>query len=140
MVRAFLLPFLGHFALVVALYVELTRRRMQAVAGGNAKIGDFARRDGDPPNPARVARNLSNQFELPMFAYFAAAVLIAQGQVGGVDVAAAWAFLGGRLIHSAVQVLTDNVRLRGQVFVINFVAVCVLMAHVAWLVLDGSLR
>jgi len=36
---------------------------------------------------------------------------------------AARLFIVGRLIHSAVQVLTGNIRLRGLVFTINFVSV-----------------
>jgi hypothetical protein len=35
----------------------------------------------------------------------------------------AWVFILGRVIHSGVQILTDNVRLRGLVFTINFLAV-----------------
>lgn len=37
--------------------------------------------------------------------------------------ALAWLFLLGRLVHGAVQILTSNVRLRGLVFTINFLAV-----------------
>ena len=35
----------------------------------------------------------------------------------------AWIFVGGRLLHSAAQILTTNIRLRGLVFMVNFVAV-----------------
>ena len=49
-----------------------------------------------------------------------------------IDVVAAWIFLLGRLFHTGVQTLTDNVRLRGQVFIINFTGILMLMAHVAW--------
>jgi len=38
-------------------------------------------------------------------------------------VALAWIFIAGRILHSAVQILTRNVRLRGVVFTINFLAV-----------------
>ena len=38
-------------------------------------------------------------------------------------VALAWLFIAGRLLHSAVQILTTNVRLRGLVFTVNFLAV-----------------
>ena len=128
---AFLTPFLLHFAVVVALYAALTVARLNAVRAGRAAFGDFARAGGDPPVAARIQRNLSNQFEAPVFAYFAALFLLWRGEVGGFDVAAAWLFLLGRLIHTLVQTLTDNVRLRGLVFTINFVAVLALMAHVA---------
>ena len=42
---------------------------------------------------------------------------------GTIAVALAWVFVGGRLLHSGVQVLTTNVRLRGLVFTVNFLAV-----------------
>ena len=45
------------------------------------------------------------------------------------DVAAAWIFLVGRVIHTAVQCTGDNVALRGQVFTINFLGVLWLMSH-----------
>ena len=35
----------------------------------------------------------------------------------------AWVFVIGRVLHSLVQIFTDNIRLRGLVFTINFVAV-----------------
>lgn len=132
---AFLTPFLLHFGLVLALYVALTLARLDAVRAGQAAYGDFVRADGDPPVAARIARNLSNQFEAPLFAWAAALVLLWQGQVGALDVAAAWLFLAGRVIHTLVQTLTDNVRLRGMVFMINFLGVLALMGHVAWVVL-----
>ncbi len=132
--RLFLLAFLGHFALVVALYVLLTALRMGAVRAGRAKVGDFVRAAADPPASARVQRNLANQFEAPMFAYFAAAVLLWAGAVGPFDIAAAWLFLAGRILQTAVQVLGDNVALRGQVYTISFLAVVALMGHVAGIV------
>ena len=132
---AFLTPFLLHFAVVVALYAWLTAARAAAVRQGRAAFADFARAGGDPPAAARIARNLSNQFEAPMFAWFAALFLLWRGEVVSFDVAAAWIFLAGRVIHTLVQTLTDNVRLRGLVFTINFLAVTALMAHVAAVVL-----
>ena len=135
MATAFLAPFLLHFVMVVGLYAWLTAARVVAVRGGRAAFADFVRAEGDPPAAARVARNLSNQFEAPMFAWFAVLFLLWQGEVTAFDVAAAWVFLGGRLIHTLVQTLTDNVRLRGMVFTINFLAVTALMAHVAAVVL-----
>ena len=46
-------------------------------------------------------------------------------------VALAWIFVAGRVLHSAVQILTRNVRLRGVVFTINFLAVLGLWILVA---------
>jgi hypothetical protein len=35
----------------------------------------------------------------------------------------AWIFVLGRILHSAVQIFITNVRLRGAVFTVNFLAV-----------------
>ena len=64
-------------------------------------------------------------------------LLVATKNVTTLDVIAAWVFVAGRVIHTLVQTLTDNVPLRGQVFLINFAAVVVLVGHVAVLALDG---
>jgi hypothetical protein len=127
-----MLSLLGHFALVVTLYVALTVERMRAVRSGEAKLGDFVRATGDPRRAARIQRNLANQFEAPLFAYFAAAYLLSVGALMWIDAIAAMLFLVGRVIHTLVQTMGDNVRLRGQVFVINFTGILMLMAHVAW--------
>jgi hypothetical protein len=137
---ALVLAFVGHFALVAVLYVWLTIERARAVQQGEVDLGRFAHANGDPERSRRVARNLSNQFEAPLFAYFAGAILITTGHAGWIDVAATVLFLFGRVVHTLVQTLTDNVALRGQVFVINFVGICALMAHVALLALTGAIR
>lgn len=129
-----LLPLFLHFGVVVGLYVVLTWARLVAVKRGQAEKADFARADGDPRLSARIQRNLANQFEAPVFAWIGLVLLILLNAVGPVDVAAAWLFLIGRLIHSGVQCTGDNVALRGQVFTINFVAVLWLMGHAAWVI------
>jgi len=49
---------------------------------------------------------------------------------GALAVMLAWVFVAGRVLHSLVQIPTTNVRLRGLVFTINFVAVLALWAVV----------
>lgn len=116
---ALLLPMTAHVALAALLYVLLTIARASAVWG----IG----RHADGSNPwakvePRLSANLSNQFEWPLFFHVACVVLMLLG-TNATAVALAWVFVGGRLLHSGVQVLTTNVRLRGLVFTINFLAV-----------------
>ena len=129
-----LVPMVLHFGLVVSLYVVLTWTRLIVVKRSEATKADFARADGDPRLSARIQRNLANQFEAPVFAWIGLGLLILTGQLNTLDVATAWLFLIGRLIHSTVQCTGDNVALRGQVFTINFVAILWLMAHAAWVV------
>ncbi|MEJ6788895.1 MAPEG family protein [Brevundimonas sp. BR2-1] len=133
-----LLPLFLHFGLVVCLYAGLTWARLVVVRRGEAAKNDFARADGDPPLSARLQRNLANQFEAPVFVWVAAILLILAAHVTVWDIAAAWVFLIGRLIHAAVQCSGDNVALRGQVFTINFLGLLWLMAH-AFLAVTGVL-
>jgi len=132
-----LLPLFLHFGLVVALYAALTWARLIAVRRGAATRADFARADGDPPVPARIQRNLANQFEAPAYAWIAAILLVFANQVTVWDVAAGWVFLVGRLFHTLVQCTGDNVALRGQVFMINFLALLWLMAHALMVVMGA---
>ena len=108
------------------LYAWLTVARQRAVKRGE-----------EPHHVARITRNLANQFELPLLFYALVVLLIALARVTTLDVIAAWVFVAGRVIHTLVQTLTDNVPLRGQVFLINFAGVVVLVGHVVVLAFEG---
>lgn len=127
-----LYPMAMHVALATLLYVLLTAVRAPSVWG----IGRNA--DGSNPWAAlerRVSANLSNQFEWPLF-FYAACLLLGQLQaIDAVQVGLAWVFIAGRVAHSLVQVLTTNVRLRGLVFTVNFLAV---LGMWCWLVARQS--
>ncbi|WP_280561621.1 MAPEG family protein [Chromohalobacter sp. 48-RD10] len=119
MPQALILSMAAHVALSAFLYVLLTAARAPAVWG----IGH--RSDGTNPWAAvepRISANLSNQFEWPL-AFHAACLILLYLQVSPAAFALAWVFVAGRLLHSAVQIFTHNVRLRGIVFTINFLAV-----------------
>src|SRR5215470_8922482 len=130
-------PMLAHIGWIVLLYTWLTYARMRAVARGEIERSCFVLGRDEPLQVARITRNLANQFEWPVMFYALVVLLVALGKVTLVDVIAAWVFVLGRVIHTLVQTLTDNVPLRGQVFMINFLAVLVLAAHVALLAWDG---
>ena len=129
-------PMLAQIGWTFLLYVWLTVARAQAVKRGEVIYGDFARHE-EPHHVARITYNLVNQFELPVIFYAVIVLLIATNKSTTIDVIAAWVFVAGRVIHSLVQCLTDNVPLRGQVFLINFAGVAVLVGHVALLAFDG---
>lgn len=119
MSQALIAPMVAHVALAGFLYVLLTIARAPAVWG----IG--RRTDGSNPWAAvepRISANLSNQFEWPLFFHVACLILL-QFQPSAAVVVLAWSFVVGRVLHSAVQILTRNVRLRGIVFMVNFLAV-----------------
>src|SRR5262245_9397380 len=114
-----LLPMAAHVGLASLLYVLLTVARAPKVWG----IGNRA--DGTNPWAAiepRISANLSNQFEWPVFFYAACLLLIMNQVESKAAILLAWVFVLGRLVHSFIQILTTNVRLRGLVFTINFLA------------------
>jgi hypothetical protein len=130
-------PVLAHIGLIFLLYAWLTFERTKAVASGETEYACFVLGRDEPLHVARITRNLANQFELPVIFYVLVVVLLVTGRVTWIDIAAAWVFVAGRLIHTLVQTLTDNVPLRGRVFLINFLAVVVLAGHVALLAWEG---
>jgi hypothetical protein len=129
-------PVLAYIGWVFLLYAWLTVARQRAVKRREVEYSAFAHGD-EPHDIDRITRNLANQFELPVIFYAVVVLLIAIGRVTAIDVIAAWVFVAGRVIHTLVQTLTDNVPLRGQVFLINFAGVVVLVGHVVLLALEG---
>jgi hypothetical protein len=134
---AILWPVLAHIALVFILYAWLTVARTRAVKSGEIDYSCFVLGRDEPLHVARITRNLANQFELPLLFYALVVVLVALGRLTWFDVAAAWVFVAGRVIHTLVQTRTDNVVLRGRVFVINFLGVAALAGHVALIAFEG---
>lgn len=124
--NALIYPMAVHVSLTAFLYVLLTIVRAPSIWG----VGK--RPDGSNPwskIEPRISANLSNQFEWPLLFYVACVLLIQQQLPERVDVWLAWTFIAGRFLHSFVQINTTNVRLRGAVFTINFLAALGLWAH-----------
>lgn len=118
-----ILPMAVHVALTAFLYGLLTIARAPKIWG----VG--LRSDGTNPwviIEPRISANLSNQFEWPLFFYIASLLLIATESNSIMAVGFAWLFIAGRILHSLVQILTSNIRVRGLVFTVNFLAVLAL--------------
>jgi hypothetical protein len=126
-----MLPMAAHFGLTVLLYAMLTGARAPTAWG----VGLHP--DGSNPwakIEPRISANLSNQFEWPMFFYVVCLVLLGHDSVAPLQIGLAWTFVVGRFLHSYVQVMTTNIRLRGLVFTVNFLAVLGM-----WAVMLGGL-
>ena len=116
-----IVPMFFHLTWCVFLYSLLTIVRAPKVWGLQwSEQATVLCKDVEP----RVSANLSNQFEWPVFFYIAClALMMKELDSNIVFISLAWIFILGRVIHSGVQILTDNVHLRGLVFTINFLAV-----------------
>ena len=127
MAHPLIVPMAAHVAFTALLYALLTVARAPKVWG----IGQ--RQDGSSSWTAvepRISANLSNQFEWPLF-FYAACLLLIQTQVeSSLAVLLAWVFIGGRVVHSYIQICTTNTRVRGLAFTINFLATLGLWAVV----------
>ncbi len=99
------------------LYMLLTIARAPEVWGiGSKKLWN----DIEP----RVSANLANQFEWPILFYVVCLLQLSiVYPVGVSQIWLAWLFILGRILHSLIQILTTNIRLRGLVFTVNFLAV-----------------
>ncbi len=115
-----LTPVFLHIVWCALLYALLTVTRAPAVWGvGQSKNGSNPFHTIQP----KISANLSNQFEWPIFFHIACVLLIAMDEpIDSMQVYLAWVFVIGRVLHSIVQIFTDNIRLRGMVFTINFIA------------------
>ncbi|WP_152600121.1 MAPEG family protein [Cellvibrio mixtus] len=110
-----------HVCWAVFLYSLLTIVRAPVIWGLDTKSGKIAKQRILEP---RISANLSNQFEWPLLFYTCCILIIISGAArDDVQLGLAWVFVIGRVIHSGVQILTSNIRLRGAVFTINFLAV-----------------
>lgn len=126
-------PVVAQIGLMTLLYTWLTVARTLAVRRGEVRYGAFVLGKDEPLAIARVTRNLANNFELPPLFVACVGILIALDAVTAWDVACAWVFVAGRVAHSGVQTLTDDVPLRGKVFTVNFLAFLGIAAHIALL-------
>ena len=114
-----------HVCWVFLLYVVLTVLRAPSAWGLDTKSGIIHKLARYEP---KVSANLSNQFEWPLLFYTASILSISIGVSDSVLNACALVFILGRVGHSAVHILTDNIRLRGAIFTVNFLAVMLMWA------------
>lgn len=120
MQNSLFVPMAFHVLWTFGLYGVLTVLRAPKIWGVDTASGLIAKWAAAEP---RVSANLSNQFEWPLFFYVACLWAAAAQTVSQEFVILAWIFIAGRVIHSFVQIFTSNIRLRGLVFTINFLAV-----------------
>lgn len=128
-------PVLAQVLLTYVIYVIMSSRRIGAVKAGLAKPSDFKVPSIEPESSATAARNLSNQFELPVLFFAASLSLFVTGGAGVAAVVVAWAFVLARVAHCYVHITSNRIRIRRQLFtvglVINFLQWVLLAIHIA---------
>jgi hypothetical protein len=123
---AILYPVFAQVLLTVVVYLLLLAARSRALntAGRQRGSGDIAMgRYAWPESAEKLAHNQRNQFELPVLFYAVTAFALI---VGGVDLtmlALAWAFVASRVVHAAIHIGPNKVRVRGPAFGLGFLIV-----------------
>jgi len=118
-------PVIAQVALTLVVYYVMSKRRIAAVKAGQARARDFAV-PSDPELSATAARNVSNQFELPVLFYVACLAFYQIAAVDPVALILAWAFVASRAVHAWVHMTSNAVPLRRRMFMIGFLAVALM--------------
>ena len=84
-----------------------------------------------PAKTQWIAHNYNHLHEAPTVFYAVALVLAIIGQGDGFNASIAWAYVGLRIVHSLVQVISNRVIVRFGLFVLSSLALMMLIAHAA---------
>lgn len=123
-------PVIAQVLLTFVAYAVMSKRRIAAVKAGEARARDF-RVPADPETSATAARNVSNQFELPVLFYVACLAFHQVGAVDWIALVLAWAFVASRVAHAVVHMTSNVVLLRRRLFIVGFVLVGLMWAWFA---------
>lgn len=113
---AILWPVIAQVLLINVVYVLVGRRRFGAVRAGTAKARDYLVPMIEPEPSATAARNLVNQFELPVLFFLACILLMLTGGAGLAALIVAWLFVATRVAHAFVHVTSNRLMLRQRLF------------------------
>jgi len=111
-IRDVLLPLFVEVILTLVLLFYMAAVRTQALTGGVTKPRDIALRQPNwPPEVTKIANAFHNQLELPILFYALSALALETHHAGMLFVTLAWLFVILRLIHAAIHVTTNHLRI-----------------------------
>ena len=133
MSQQILQPMLAMMALTAFVWFVLYARRLPAMR----KVGRSAQEYTTPDKGAALlpeavsypAHNFRNLFELPVIFYALCLYLYVTGTAAGVDVVAAWVFVGFRALHSLVHSTVNIVMARFFAYLVATLALWFMLAR-----------
>jgi len=128
------------WSLVVLAWLVATRFPAFAKAGIDVAVTPRGARYADVEKnmPARVnwiSHNYTHLMEQPTIFYAVIAVLAIAGDSSAVNLAAAWSYVGLRVVHSLWQGLVNIVRIRIMIFTLSTICLWVLAVNAVRLTL-----
>ena len=117
---AILWPTIALVGLSFSVLFVLLRQRFGHIAAHPPRAADFAHAESVARyfRPVeRPAHNLANLFEMPVLYFALVPLLIATATVSRWQVVLAWLFVGLRVLHSALHLGSNPIRLRARVYI-----------------------
>lgn len=121
-IQSVLLPVLIQVGLVFVLLGLMAKTRMDAMNNGVSARYIALSGDGFPPRARQIANCYANQFEMPLLFFFAVIFGIVLHHTGWLFVLCEWLFVLCRLGHAVVHTTSNNVVIRGPLFLGSAIA------------------
>ncbi len=107
---------------------KLDAKGMVGSTGGSLRDDLIA---GGEVKASWVADNYNHLHEAPTIFYAVCIVLAMIGQGDNLNATIAWAYVGFRVLHSLVQILSNRVVIRFVIFTLSSIALMMLVTHAA---------
>ncbi len=134
-VNPLLLPLLAMVALTLMVWVRLYAVRIPEMKRNRIDPQRLAgSADKGLLKDTRASDNFINLFEVPVLFYVLVLATLATGVNDGVLLALAWAFVGLRAVHSAIQCTYNRVMHRFSAYALATVSLFLYLGRLAWLV------
>lgn len=134
-VNPLLLPLLAMVALTLMVWVRLYAVRIPEMKRNRIDPQRLAgSADKGLLKDTRASDNFINLFEVPVLFYVLVLATLATGVNDGVLLALAWAFVGLRALHSAIQCTYNRVMHRFSAYALATVSLFLYLGRLAWLV------
>ena len=134
-VNPLLLPLLAMVALTLMVWVRLYAVRIPEMKRNRIDPQRLAgSADKGLLKDTRASDNFINLFEVPVLFYVLVLATLATGVNDGVLLVLAWAFVGLRALHSAIQCTYNRVMHRFSAYALATVSLFLYLGRLAWLV------
>jgi hypothetical protein len=133
-----LLPLFVQVGLTFFLLLWMGGARFGALRRGAVRPGDITLREPNwPARSTQIANAFQNQLELPVLFYVAVLIALIARRADYLFVILEWLFVLSRLVHAAIHVGPNTLRLRAGVFAIGAIVLLVMWVLLALHVLFG---
>lgn len=135
--KLILLPVFVQILLTSIVMVLMGKRRIHAAKNREISIAAFKTMNLTGANEQVIAtsRNFDNQFQMPMLYMFSVLFTLQLGLADMAYVVLGAVFVLLRILHTAVHIGSNNVRLRFSIFLFGCLALWLMWLRLAWQVL-----